>query len=378
MKKIAFTFVLIFLLPLCFFASENNLSENTELKKSKAGIVAIPDPKRPKTPDAEKCEEASSFDENSQTLQKYRDTLKYGVSSDIVDLLQKFISNDDPRLVNEVYDLFQKTKAIPTREKVLEYFAHFKDPCLEDYAIEILNDPYDIKNTTVSLVFQYVADVKCKSAVPAIITLLEANDHAYFNPCLAALGDIGGAEEALYLAEFIDRDDLTVAQKQSLARVLGKLHATETWEKLVSLAQDENENPFVRMYSAEAIGEMKKAESVPILVDLYESDDPNFRLYVIKGLANFPESEDAKRILIEGIRDEHYKVRLEAIAACKKMNFTEAVPMLVYRAKNEKETVVKKACYPAIALLNTKDGNEYLISMLKEKKLSDNTKAEAA
>ena len=176
---------------------------------------------------------------------------------------------------------------------------------------------------------------------------------------------------------FIERDDLTTPQRQALARVLGKLGAVETWEKLSSIAQNEDENTFIRMYAAEAIGNMKKQESIPILVELYEAGDPNFRQYVIKGLANYPESAEAKEVIMQGIRDEHYKVRLESIAAVKKLNMTEASPYLIYRAKNDKEKVVKNACYDAIAVLGTKNGIDYLISILEDKKAGDATKAEA-
>ena len=49
-------------------------------------------------------------------------------------------------------------------------------------------------------------------------------------------------------------------------KVLGKLQALSTWEKLCEICQDEEENSFVRMYAAEAIGNMKLPDSIPILV----------------------------------------------------------------------------------------------------------------
>ena len=264
------------------------------------------------------------------------------------------------------------------REKILEYFTHLKDPCLEDYAVGVLDDPYDTKNSTVEAVFRYVSAVKCKEALPAVLALLDTDSDAYFQAALTTIGEIGGPEEAQYLAGYIDRDDLTVPQKQALSRVLGKLHATETWAKLVSIAQNEDENAFVRMYAAEAIGAMQKSESIPILAELYESSDPNFRQYVIKGLSYYPESGEAKEVIMQGIRDEHYKVRLEAIAAVKKLKLTEASPYLVYRAKNDKEKVVKTACYDALASLGTKDGNGCLIEIVSDPKSGDTAKADAA
>ena len=346
----------------------------SQIKKA----VTIPQAKRPAAPDREKSEKAALSDKSPDTVKEYRDTFRYGVSPEITSLLQKCIDNDDPRFSDDAYDLFHTTRSSQVREKILEYFTHLKDPCLEDYAVGVLDDPYDTKNSTVEAVFRYVSAVKCKEALPAVLALLDTDSDAYFQAALTTIGEIGGPEEAQYLAGYIDRDDLTVPQKQALARVLGKLHASETWAKLVSIAQNEDENAFVRMYAAEAIGAMQKSESIPILAELYESSDPNFRQYVIKGLSYYPESGEAKEVIMQGIRDEHYKVRLEAIAAVKKLKLTEASPYLVYRAKNDKEKVVKTACYDALASLGTKDGNGCLIEIVSDPKSGDTAKADAA
>ena len=39
------------------------------------------------------------------------------------------------------------------KQKVLTYFKQLEDPCLEDYAVEVLNDPYEEKNDLVK--YQY-------------------------------------------------------------------------------------------------------------------------------------------------------------------------------------------------------------------------------
>lgn len=370
----------VFAQSVSYSSAQNKVSvaasseETARIKKT----VTIPQAKRPAAPDMEKSEKAALSDKSSDSVNEYRDTFRYGVSPEITALLQKCIDNDDPRFSDDAYDLFQTTRSSQVREKILEYFTYLKDPCLEDYAVEVLDDPYDTKNTTVEAVFRYVSAVKCKEALPAVLALLDTDSDAYFQAALTTIGEIGGAEEAQYLAGYIDRDDLNVVQKQALARVLGKLHATETWQKLVSIARNEDENAFVRMYAAEAIGAMQKSESIPVLAELYESSDPNFRRYVIKGLSHYPESEEAKEVIVQGIRDEHYKVRLEAIAAVKKLKFTEASPYLVYRAKNDKEKVVKSACYDALASLGTQDGNSCLVEIVSDAKAGDTAKADAA
>ena len=370
----------------CIYAAEVSAGENEspsvdagsgEKKLShKAGKSEVPEQKRPAAQDSEKIKE---LDETyPDTRRENADTLKYGMEDDITDLIDKLVRNEDIRFVDEVYDLFQETRNPSVREKILSYFAKIEDPCLEDFAVTILNDPYDEKTSMVNAVFSYVQKVKTKEALPAVLALLEKEDEEYFNGALTTVGEIGGADEAVYLAEYIEREDLTVSQKQQLVKVLGKIRAVETYDKLVELAEDSDENTFIRMYSAEAIGSMEKEEAVPVLVKLYGDSDPKLRTYVVKGLSHFPENEEARSLVIQAIKDSHVSVRLEVIDVCRKNGYRDAVPYMIYRLEKDKEDSVKKKCFPAVAELNTKEGNEYLVKQITDKKIADNPKNRAA
>ena len=336
-----------------------------------AQTYSIPEPKRPKEIDVEKAKAAAEKDENAESEGKFRDTIKYGLPSEINELLDDLLKNEDPRFTNEIYDLFQVSKNPQIKEKVLRYFTKLEDPCLEDYAVEILIDPYDTKNEIVKAVFQYVSKVKTVEAIEPVVELIKSENEDYFNDAISTIGEIGSEKEAVFLVEFLDRDDLSDAQRQTLMRTCGKMHAIETWDKIVEILENEDEDSFVRSYAAEAIGLMKKEESVPILVEHFASTDPNLRQYVIKGLINFPDIVEAKATLLQGIRDEHWKVRQESIRAVKELKLQEAVPYLTYRVEKESEKVIQNESYSAIAALNSSEGNEFLINQITNKKVSD-------
>lgn len=340
--------------------------------------VVIPGKKKPKSPDAEKAKKAALKDEGKNAVQEKIDTINFGIESEIESLITDLIANDDPRFSNELYEVFQVTKNVSIREKIIEYFTKMEDPCIEDYAVTVLDDPYDVKNTTVDLVFKYAEKVKCKNALSCVLKLLESEDEQYFSGALSTIGAIGSEKEAKYLVEYLEREDLTTPQKQSLMKVLGQLNAVSIWDKLAEIAQDSDENTFVRMYAAESIGKMKKAESVPILVKLFEEADPNFREYIIKGLSNYKGNKDAENTIIQGIRDGHYKVRLASINACAEMELSKSIPYIVHRAKNDSEGVVKYKAYEVLAKMNASEGNEFLLNQITDKKVADDPKSKAA
>ena len=366
MKKL-FLFLLIFSLFGFCFAQD-------AISASKGGYAEVPPAKRPKPIDKEKAAAAAEKDETPQDEENNRNTIRYGVPSEISTLLDTLLKNEDPRFTEEIYDLFQVTKSSVIKEKVLKYFTKAEDPCLEDYAVDLLNDPYDETSAVVKATFQYVSAVKTTAAIPAVITLIESENENYFNDAIATLGDIGGPEEAMFLVEYLEREDLSDAQRQTLMRNCGKMHAVETWDKLVDILDNDDENTFVRMYAAESLGLMEVEKSVPILVAHFDETDPNLRQYVIKGLSHFPNVVEAKATVIQGIRDEYWRVRQEAIRTVKENNTKDAVPYLIYRAKNDAEKVIKEESYAAIAALNTDEGNDFLITQLNDKKVADGTK----
>lgn len=329
-----------------------------------------------KLEEEKKSEEVESEEDEESELQKRKDTLAFGLESEITDLISKLLKEEDKSLSDDILAIFNSTKNVNVREKAIEYFTKIEDNCLKDYALLILEDPYDEKTSTVNLLFKYVTALKITEAAPLIQELLDSENEEYYDAAISALGTVGGPEEALFLADFLDRD-LTTARKQNLMKALGQIKAVETWDKLVEVIQNEDENTYVRMYAAEAIGAMEKEESIEILLDLFEDDDPNIRTYAIKGLSYF-NNEDVENLVIQGLKDNYYKVRLEAIEVVKKYEYKTAVPSLLYRAKNDSEATVKYACFEALALLDTKEGNEYLISLVKDKKKSDTIRSKAA
>ena len=347
-------------------------SENIKFKYTKEKIY--PADTRPKKHDSSK----NYVDRSKDYEKKCNDILKYGLEGQITELIDELTKNQDNRFVDGIYDLFQETKSVAVKEKILDYFTKLKDSCLASYAVEIINDPYDEKNSIVEKCFKYVSEADIKDANPGLVDLVDKEEDAYFTGALSALGETGGKEEALFLADYLDRDDLNVSQRQALMRVLGRIKAVETWQKISEIAKDENENTFVRMYAAEAIGAMEKPESEDILVELFESNDPNLRTYVIKGISYFNDKKSSD-LIIQALRDSQYKVRLEAVSAVGKNRIDKAVPFLIFRCKDKDEhKQVKEKCYTVIADLNTSDGNDYLISVLKDKKIGDATKAKVS
>lgn len=316
-------------------------------------------------------------DKNDESqVQKRKDTLEFGLEDEITTLITTLIKEEDKSLADDIYNVFVKTRNNTMREKAIEYFTVLKDLRLKEYVLEVIEDPYDEKTSTVLLYFKYIAACNITEAAPYIVSLLESETEDYYDAAITTIGAIGSSNEAVFLAGLL-KEDLSTIRKQNLMKALGQLKAVETWDALVEIIDDSDQNTYVRMYAAEAIGSMELEESIDVLIDLFEEKDPNLRTYALKGLA-FYNNEKVTTVIIEGFRDNHYKVRMEAADIAKKWKLKEAIPSLLYRAKNDSESAVKYACYDAIAAINITEGNDFLVSIVTDEKSSDTSRAKAA
>ena len=111
MKRIVLL-LLIFLLSLPFFAQETESTgdDTPTVTASKGGYAEVPPAKRPLPIDQEKAAAAAEKDETPQDEENNRNTIRYGLPSEISKLLDDLIKNEDPRFTEEIYDLFQVTK----------------------------------------------------------------------------------------------------------------------------------------------------------------------------------------------------------------------------------------------------------------------------
>ena len=317
-----------------------------------------------------------SADDEKATRETELDTINYGLDSDIVKLLGTFVSEKRYDYNAEIFELFENTKTTTVKEAVIKYFSAAEDDRLSERALAVIADPYDENTSTVLLFLKYAGAIKLTEAAGDIRALFDVETNEYFDGAAAALGVLGDEEDANFLAEYLNREDLTDIQRQTLMSALGKLKATSTLGRLVEIAEDEDENTFVRIAAAEAIGDMKDAEYIPLLLNLYDRQNPSFRAAVVKALANFT-ADDVTTLILQAIRDENARVRIEAVAAAKKLELAGAVPFLLSRAKNDPDSTVKYAAYDALASIGTKDGIDFLVSVIADKKAADASRVKA-
>jgi HEAT repeat protein len=308
------------------------------------------------------------------------DVIRFGLENEITELVSS-IDKDDVSLTEDLAALFSKTRSPAVRESILALFAKQGNRSLADYALSVLEDPYDAKKTTVSAVFNYAETLHISEAAPAARGMLEREDSVWRSDAIRLLGKVGAPEDARFLIDYLD-GEISGDEKQRLIirqevmTALGSLKAIEVWDRMADIARDENENAFIRATSARALGLMGKGEAIPLLAALYEDQDPLLRAAAVEALGGLSGSE-AESVVAEAFRDTNYKVRLAALGAAERQRYSGVGATILYRARTDPVEAVKWRAFEVLGSLGEAEGLSWLESIAVDEKASDKMRLKA-
>jgi len=251
------------------------------------------------------------------------------------------------------------------REGLFGLYQKYEDAQLTESAVAILEDYEAQQRTLVKAALSYLTAVKPEltpALNEALQNMLTQDTAEYGAETVSVLGEIGGGEEAAFLASYFDSLTIDDAKqelilKQTIMAALEKLHSENTRDFLLERAEDENEN-------------MGNPDVIPLLVKFFEQPEPLLREAAIRGAAAFDTAE-TRNLTLQGFKDSYYKVRLEALKTAQKTKMQEAAPYILYRAKYDPTDAVRFAAVEALTVLNTDEGNAWLSETFRDSKKSE-------
>lgn len=328
----------------------------------------------PKSEAEKPKEEPQELDE----IEKARQALQYGLESEILEVINKVDKQDFETLQDDFNRLFTETKSPAVREGLFRLYQKYEDTQLTKSAVAVLDDYESQQRTLVKAALSYLATVKPEltpSLNEVLQKMLTQDTTEYGAETVSVLGEIGGDEEAAFLATYFDSLTIDDAKqelilKQTILTALEKLHSENTRTFLLERAQDENENIYVRSSAVAGLAQMGNPDIIPLLAEFFEQPEPQLREAAIRGAAAF-DTDETRKLILQGFKDSYYKVRLEALKTVQKTKLQEAAPYVLYRAKYDPTDAVRFAAVETLAVLNTAEGNTWLSETFRDSKKSE-------
>ncbi len=311
------------------------------------------------------------------------DILNYALDSEILELIDELIEEENTEYNEDLYNLFLRSKNDSVREGVLRFFATLKNPILEEECAEILEDPYDVRKSLLSAAVNYAGETGLSSLLPALHSLAESGNYDFASPAVKAIAKTGSSDDAVFLInlmeeDFFDNEKQQLVFRQDIISVIINLDCSEIRWQLAEIAGNTEENAVIRAGAANALGTLKNSEDIDTIASLFNESDPVLRSASVSALSNFNSDSAAKDIILEAFKDSYYKVRQEALSAAEKMNLSEAIPYILYRAKTDPVESIKLQAYEVLGALGREEGKTFLTETLKDEKAGGKLRVKAA
>ena len=237
-----------------------------------------------------------------ETEARRRDTLKYGIESEIFDLLDDLKADKDGSYNADILELFGSSKSVKLRSAILDFWSTLEWKGGEAGALDIVETRDGQDPAIVASALAYLSQIRSKKALGFAKDLLKEGDKKILPSLLKLLGRAGGLPEEELLLGYLDNDDATEDLKQSAIRALGDFGSAKASERLMKIVEDSQGSKTTRMLACEALGKIGQVGAVKSLVIAANGEDVNVRASAIGALGNFnlPEVGKAPPVLPAG------------------------------------------------------------------------------
>jgi len=321
-------------------------------------------------------EEADSEEDPVISLKESRiDTLRFGIESEVIDVLQSIFSEKAQGYNDVLTDLIESEKNPKILQLVYQIFTDAQYDGAIDSAMEQLQryvDDERVDDKSLMAAMTYLGDINAQQAQDLFYDSLQEENESITSYALTQIGKLGPysrSEELLDLFNEYEDESNDVASNVILA--WGELKYSNAVDILIELVEDEYAEKTHRQYAAEALGKIGDPEGLEPVNQLYlSSNDSMTRTYALMGLIKF-DDPTVDNILMQALRrDSYWRIRVAAAEGLGERNITEAVPLLEYKMKHDPEDQVKKAAVQALSELATSEAVTILNDFLLDDKKS--------
>lgn len=295
------------------------------------------------------------------------DTLRYGIESQVIELLQTLRSERERYFDDMVLALAREEGGHRMRAAALEYFGHFDSDLAEGLAADILRERERHPNALVLAGFSYLARIKSRAALQVVDEVLADDERPYLQAAIRLAAAAGAVDRAEAVASVFEKEATGSGLRIEALNALGTLKAPAAFELLSRVLGDEAGSKVERMNAARALAALGDDRAVTGLAAASRGDDPNVRASAIEALGSF-KGQAAASAVTAALRDSHQGVRAAAVKAAGGMKLAEAIPSLEFRLKEDPDRSVREAAIAALAAFDTSGTWSTLVAFAEDAK----------
>ena len=311
----------------------------------------------------------SAQDKASPQATKRLDTLRYGIETQVIELLDTLKSEKNIDYAKDILSVFDASSSPKLRVAIFQYLGAMEQGGAESRGLAIIGDRDNQIEVLVQAAFTYMHTIKSKAALGEAVAILDEGDKRYMAAAIKTIGGSGGIQEAEALLKAYEEDDVTQPIKEAIVLALGAMKAPNAFELLSGIASSDESSKAIRMYACTALGDLGDDKAIGVLVRATSANDPNERAAAVAALGKYSTTE-SRAAIRESLRDAHVLPRIAAAKAVGEQADVEAIPYLEYKASYDPEKSVREASMKALSDIGGDRVDGFLTDFLSEAKNS--------
>jgi HEAT repeat protein len=289
--------------------------------------------------------------DNAAAKDKVRQTLLYGIDSQVVDAIQAIRSSQDTSFTPELVKVLSDQRSDAVQKAAMDLFKDQKVKDGEPRAKAILAAWEQTADAVLISAVQYLAAISSAGLAAGLQPLVDSDNNAVALAAIQAMGTTGDSAAAAFLVGRLKSRDFPDARKNECILAIGALKDPVAVDELISIAGNTDEEKVRRMYAADSLGKLHDAKALPVLKSMFAENDALIRLYAAGALSQF-SLDDVFPSLLQGLRDENPRVREQSAKTLARTlspsQAEAALPILSYKAEFDPEAIVRTASIQAL------------------------------
>lgn len=309
------------------------------------------------------------------SLEEWRDTLRYGINSEIVELLPTLTENGEEQLAPEVVGLFNSSNDEGVLRQAARFLQEVDSPDGHDRALSVIDNHQLWNDDVLMALLAYLRETDADipdEYTPAIDQLIRTGSIGPASAAVQFYASAGASSDELI--RLYREPDVHDDVRGRILIELGERGDSDVFDFVSEIIQeDEEATTTLQRYAIDTLGKLGDERALPIITRQFRSNDAMTRAYAAAALANF-DTPEAREAMQAALRDEFWRVRISALEAIREKGDTDALPAVLYKVRRDPEERVRLEAVKTTAALDVSEGWEELRRMAEDEGTSLNVR----
>ncbi len=313
-------------------------------------------------------------------LEQWRQTIEYGINSQILDLIHTLKNQNDGRLNKELTDLFKTSYDQKLQSAIIDLFTSLSYQGAEIPVRDYLAGNPDNSALVTSCLSYLAHAVKHpeKETVQTIISYTKNENDQLAGAAIRDVGDIAkrdGPDSYDFsgflhtIIQKLQADGTSQGMMENIILTLGDLKAKQAVDPLIAILNDTQRPATLRDYAADSLGRIGDPKAIPAISGLLKTDNAILRAYVVNAMSHF-DTPEVNPMLMQALRDSYARVRSAALDGVRRNKLTEAIPAVIFKAEHDPDPHVQLDAISTLGSLGTNQCWDALRSIFENGNIS--------